>query len=66
MWEINGNLQWVAGGYQGLVSVLSSWFVSLPLPVCDWVYLGVHVPDTQIWTHSAHGIFSFVVMYVYM
>lgn len=56
----------MAGGYQGLVSALSSWFVSLPLPLCDRVYLGVYVPDVQIRTRSAHRIFSFVVMYVCM
>ena len=55
MWETNGNLRWAVGGYQGFAVCL----VCVSALVCDHVYLGVYVPDAEIQTRSAHGVFSF-------
>lgn len=55
MWEINGNLLRLAG----IRGLLCTWFVSLLLPVCDLVYLGVYVSDADTDTDplSPQGVF---------
>lgn len=48
-----------AGLWAGIRGSPCAWFVSLRLPACDHVYLGVYMLDADLQTRSAHGVFSF-------